>query len=57
MRRFTSWIWRKGIVSTFMTGFFVLLPIMITGWRIVRAEGAILLTAYTGYITSLTIRL
>ena len=36
MKRITSWIWRQGIVSTFMTGFFVLLPIMITlaimGW-------------------------
>lgn len=36
MKRFTSWIWRQGIVSTFMTGFFVLLPFMITlaimGW-------------------------
>ncbi|MEK6247807.1 MAG: DUF502 domain-containing protein [Planctomycetales bacterium] len=36
MKRIGRWIWKKGIVSTFMTGFFVLLPFMITlgviGW-------------------------
>jgi len=36
MKRVASWVWSRGIVSTFMTGLFVLLPIMITvtimGW-------------------------
>lgn len=35
----------------------VLLPIMITGWRVSRAEGALLLFGYATYIGSLTIRL
>jgi uncharacterized membrane protein len=30
MKRLLRWIWRKGLVSTFMTGFFVILPIAIT---------------------------
>ena len=35
----------------------VLLPIMITGWRVSRIEGAILLAAYATFIGTLTIRL
>ena len=30
MNRLLRWIWRKGLVSTFMAGFFVILPIAIT---------------------------
>ena len=30
MKRLVRWIWRKGLVSTFMAGFFVILPIAIT---------------------------
>lgn len=30
MKRTLKWIWRRGIVSTFLTGFFVILPIVIT---------------------------
>lgn len=30
MKRLLRWIWRKGLVSTFMAGFFVILPIAIT---------------------------
>ena len=30
MRRLLRWIWQKGMVSTFMAGFFVILPIAIT---------------------------
>jgi len=36
MKRAAVWIWKNGIVSTFMTGFFVLLPFVVTlaimGW-------------------------
>jgi len=36
MKRAATWIWKNGIVSTFMTGFFVLLPLVVTlaimGW-------------------------
>jgi uncharacterized membrane protein len=36
MKRVLQWIWQKGFVSTFMAGFFVILPIVITigimGW-------------------------
>lgn len=36
MRRAAAWLWNYGVVSNFMTGFFVLLPIIITlaimGW-------------------------
>lgn len=36
MKRLFRWIWQKGFVSTFMAGFFVILPIAITigimGW-------------------------
>ena len=36
MKRAVVWIWKNGIVSTFMTGFFVLLPFVVTlaimGW-------------------------
>ncbi len=36
MKRLFHWIWQKGFVSTFMAGFFVILPIVITigimGW-------------------------
>ncbi len=36
MRRVLVWLWNRGIVSTFLTGFFVVLPIAITlgimGW-------------------------
>ena len=36
MRRAALWLWRHGIVSTFMTGLFVVLPIVVTigimGW-------------------------
>ena len=36
MKRLLGWIWKKGFVSTFMTGFFVILPIALTiaimGW-------------------------
>ncbi|NKB59971.1 MAG: calcium/sodium antiporter [Alphaproteobacteria bacterium] len=35
----------------------ILLPILISGWRVCRAEGALLLTGYAVYIGSLTIRL
>lgn len=35
----------------------ILLPIMISGWRVSRAEGAVLLLAYVVYMGSLTIRL
>ncbi len=34
----------------------VLIPILITGWRIARAEGALLLAAYAGYIASIAYR-
>lgn len=34
-----------------------LLPIMVTGWRVSRGEGSVLLGAYIVYIGSLTIRL
>lgn len=30
MTRFVAWIWRRGIVSTFLSGLFALLPIVIT---------------------------
>ena len=30
LKRFTQWIWTKGVVSTFMAGLFVILPIVIT---------------------------
>lgn len=30
MRRSLTWIWQRGILSTFLTGLFALLPIMIT---------------------------
>jgi len=36
MSRTLDWIWRRGLVSTFLTGFFVILPLVITlgimGW-------------------------
>lgn len=36
MRRVAGWLWSKGVVSTFLAGFFVVLPIAITigimGW-------------------------
>ncbi|MCE9556191.1 MAG: DUF502 domain-containing protein [Planctomycetes bacterium] len=36
MKRAAVWFWKNGIVSTFMTGFFVLLPFVVTlaimGW-------------------------
>lgn len=35
----------------------VLVPIMVTGWRICRAEGAVLLALYFAYIGSLAMRL
>lgn len=35
----------------------ILLPIMITGWRVSRSEGALLLFSYSAYIGSLVIRL
>ena len=35
----------------------ILLPIMITGWRVSRTEGAILLIAYATFVGTLTIRL
>lgn len=34
----------------------ILLPILITGWRVSRGEGVLLLAAYATYIGSLTIR-
>ena len=30
MRRMVLWIWRRGVVSTFLTGFFTVLPFVIT---------------------------
>ena len=35
----------------------ILMPIMVTGWRVSRTEGAALLAAYATYIGSLTIQL
>ena len=35
----------------------VLIPILITGWRIARSEGALLLAGYAGYIASIAYRL
>lgn len=35
----------------------VLIPILITGWRIVRSEGLLLLAGYAGYIASIAYRL
>lgn len=35
----------------------ILLPILISGWRVSRAEGGLLLAGYAAYIGSLTIRL
>ena len=36
MTRLMTWVWNRGIVSTFLTGFFTILPIVITlgiiGW-------------------------
>jgi uncharacterized membrane protein len=34
-----KWIWKKGIVGTFLTGFFTLLPILLTVGIIVWAAG------------------
>ncbi len=36
---------------------FVLIPILVTGWRICRLEGAVLLVLYAGYIASMSARL
>ena len=36
---------------------FILIPILVTGWRICRAEGAVLLVLYVGYIASMSMRL
>ncbi len=36
---------------------FILIPILVTGWRICRAEGAVLLALYAGYIASVSMRL
>jgi len=36
---------------------FVLIPILVTGWRICRAEGAVLLILYAGYIASISMRI
>ncbi len=30
MKRSVRWLWRRGVVSTFLAGFFVLLPVVIT---------------------------
>ena len=35
----------------------MLIPILITGWRIVRSEGVLLLALYAGYIASIAYRL
>ncbi len=35
----------------------ILVPILVTGWRINRMEGAVLLLLYAGYIGSMTMRL
>jgi cation:H+ antiporter len=35
----------------------ILMPVLVTGWRIRRAEGAVLLILYAGYIASMSIRL
>ena len=35
----------------------VLIPILITGWRIARSEGLLLLAGYAGYIASIAYRL
>jgi cation:H+ antiporter len=35
---------------------FILIPILVTGWRICRTEGAILLVLYAGYIGSISMR-
>lgn len=32
MKRALTWIWERGIVSTFLAGFFVVLPLAITLW-------------------------
>jgi cation:H+ antiporter len=36
---------------------FILIPILVTGWRICRAEGAVLLVLYVGYIASMSMRI
>jgi cation:H+ antiporter len=36
---------------------FFLIPILVTGWRICRIEGAVLLVLYTGYIASVSMRI
>ena len=30
MKRIIVWIWNRGVVSTFLTGFFTMLPFVIT---------------------------
>ena len=35
----------------------LILPILITGWRVTRREGALLLVLYTAYIASMALRL
>lgn len=40
-----------------LAGAFVLIPILVTGWRICRTEGAVLLVLYVGYISSVSMRL
>jgi uncharacterized membrane protein len=45
MPKFVAWIWRRGIVSTFLAGLFALLPIVITvaivGWVVGFIESAL----------------
>ncbi len=32
MKRFLSWLWKRGFISNFLTGLFAILPLMITFW-------------------------
>ncbi len=32
MKRFLSWLWKRGFISNFLTGLFAILPLMITLW-------------------------
>lgn len=32
MRRLISWLWKHGVLGTFLTGLFAILPLMITLW-------------------------
>lgn len=41
MKRALTWIWDRGIVSTFLAGFLVILPVVITLWIMGWAAGTL----------------